>query len=200
MTKPVQDVSDTILANSDQLNADDLMSGPIVVQVKDVRRLSKDQPIEITISGGHRPWRPSKTSRRVLVYCWGKDARQWVGRWVELYRDPDVEWAGRPVGGIRVCALSHLDGPRELSLQVKRGKKVSRTIGALTPPERPDIDAIAEDLGLTVAAIDAWLTSMDRPTVADMDLEDVRRLAGYLQREPDAARQAIGAFMDGGQG
>jgi len=117
------DISDTIVAKSDQLNADDILAGPITVTVTAVKRTNDDQPVAVHISGGYQPWKPCKTMRRALVAAWGKDPTKWAGRSVTLKRDASVKWAGEEVGGIRIHALSHIEKRMELSLAETRGKK-----------------------------------------------------------------------------
>lgn len=125
------DVSDTIIAKSDQLNADDLIAGPITVTVTGVSRCNDDQPIAVKISGGHQPWKPCKTMRRVLVSAWGKDGSQWVGKSLRLVRDASVIFGGKAVGGIRVAAMSHIPKRVELYLAESRGQKKLVTIDVL---------------------------------------------------------------------
>jgi hypothetical protein len=128
-------VSATIVAKSDQLNADDLVGGKEpVVQVTHVAKVTGEQPVVIAITGGHQPWKPCKTMRRVLVATWGADASQWVGRWMQLYRDDTVKWSNVPVGGIRIKAMSHIPKRVTLSLAETKGKKVMHTIEILKPP------------------------------------------------------------------
>lgn len=134
------DVSDTIVAKSDQLNADDLLAGPIVVTITAVKRSTGEtaaqQPIEIHIGGGRQPFKPCKTVRRILVSAWGSDSSKWIGRSMKLYRDPKVKWGGVEVGGIRVSALSHISATLSLSLTETRKTKVPVKIAVLEgPPE-----------------------------------------------------------------
>ena len=134
------DISPTLAAKSDQLNADDLIGGPIVVRIEDVARGDEDQPVVIRISGNHQPWKPSKTARRCLATCWGPHARTWIGRSVELYRDPEVMFGGVKVGGIRVKAASGIDKPVTVMLASTRGKKAAHRIDVLRaeqPKPRP---------------------------------------------------------------
>lgn len=127
------DVSRTIVAKSDQLNADDLISGPITVQVTNVSVVDGDQPVSVSITGGHQPWKPCKTMRRVLVHGWGADASAWVGRWMTLYRDPVVKFGGDQVGGIRVSSMSDIPRRIEVSLSATKGKKSKHMIDVLKP-------------------------------------------------------------------
>lgn len=143
----MMDISDTLTAKSDQLNADDLV-GPITVKVLAVSKANTDQPITIKYEGDNgRPFKPCKTVRRILAKAWGRDASQWAGRLMTLYNDADVKWAGKPVGGIRVSHLSHIDGELEMNLSATRGAKqihrikpladTTQTQGAPAPANPP---------------------------------------------------------------
>ena len=96
------DISSTIIAKSDQLNADDLIGGPITVTITNVSLTeSPDQPLTINYDGDNgRPYKPCKSMRRVLAAAWGNDGSKFIGRRVTLFRDPRVKWAGQEVGGI----------------------------------------------------------------------------------------------------
>lgn len=145
------DMSDTIVAKSDQQNYVDYLGGPKTVTITAVRKPGGDQPIEIDLEGmPGRPLKPSKTVRRVLVAAWGSDGSQYVGRSMTLYGDPDVTWAGKKVGGIRVSHLSHIDGPKKVELPIRKGVTEAITIQPLVmaaPDPAPYLEAIdaAED-------------------------------------------------------
>lgn len=139
------DIADTIVAKSDQLNAEDLIAGPITVQIIGVKRTSDDQPLSVEISGGHRPWKPCKTMRRLLILAWPDGAKKegekttydptcWIGRSVTLMRDPQVKWAGTLVGGIRVSGLSDIKQNFEVALAESKGKKKLVTIAKIDAP------------------------------------------------------------------
>jgi hypothetical protein len=121
----VTDLRDTIVPKSDQLNADQLVGGPITVTVTAVRRGSgDDQPVTVHYENeGGRPYKPCLTMRKVLIFAWGEDGEQWVGRMLTLYNKRDVKWGGVEVGGIRISHMSHVDGDIKLSLAATRGKK-----------------------------------------------------------------------------
>lgn len=125
------DVSDTIVAKSDQLNADDLISGEITVTITGVNRCQQDQPIAISITGGHMPFKPCKTVRRILVSAWGSNAANWIGQSMTLYRDPSVKWGGEQVGGIRIRAMTGIKTPLILALAESRKSKAKITIQPL---------------------------------------------------------------------
>lgn len=145
------DVSDTILAKSDQINAIDLIE-PTVVTVVDVKAGPADQPVHIITDkyGTERPFKPSKTVRRDLVKAWGKEARDWIGRSMELYNEPTVLWAGKQVGGIRISALSDIPKPIQTAHTITRGKYAEVTIRVLEKPavdESAVVDALANITG-----------------------------------------------------
>lgn len=126
------DISDTLVAKSDQLNADDLIGGPITVKVTKVNKTKTDQPITINYEGDMgRPFKPCKTVRRIIGKAWGTDASQWIGRLMTLYNDPSVKWAGKEIGGIRVSHLSHINQTMEITLSETRGMKRPHTIRPL---------------------------------------------------------------------
>lgn len=116
-------LKDTIIPNSNQLNADDLLCGPITVTVESVKRGDKDQPVHIGIGKDRQPFKPCKSMRRVLIAAWGDKGADWVGRSMTLYCDPSVSFGGVKVGGIRISHLSHIDGDRTFMLTTTRGKR-----------------------------------------------------------------------------
>lgn len=139
------DLSETIAPRSDQLNAEDLLSGPRVFTVDKVTAGSVEQPVSIHLAEmPGRPFKPSKTVRRILVAAWGKDSAAYAGRRMMLYRDPEVRFGGEPVGGIRVSHLSHIDGCLTLALTVTRGKRAQHVVEPLPDlaPE-PTADDVA---------------------------------------------------------
>ena len=133
----------SIEPDSTQLNADDLMAGPLTVTVLQVKQgPSREQPVEIVIDG-HRPFRPCKSMRRVLIACWGDNGQDWVGRSMTLYADPGVKFGGVAVGGIRISHLSDIDeDEKSLLLTTARTKRAPFIVRRLTdlPPSYPEDD------------------------------------------------------------
>jgi hypothetical protein len=122
----ILDLSGTIKAKSDQLNADDLVVGPMMVQVEGITRVSDPkQPIHIYYYGCEgKPFKPCLTVRRILIALWGKDGSQWTGRLMNLYVDATVSFGSQKnIGGIRVNAVSHINSAATISLTVRRGMK-----------------------------------------------------------------------------
>lgn len=200
------DFGDTIVAKSDQLNADDLVGGPITVKITGARRGSADQPLVISLSGGHQPWKPCKTMRRLLAACIGStSSADLVGRWVTLHRDPTVLWAGQEVGGIRLSAMSGLERRMTVALQVRRGRKAPHHVDPLTPPSsaNPDdaarewlLSAAQEKLGLTAGQVNAWLQHIGSPSLSTMSKDQIRAIASDMPKcraWADSAEDVMGA-------
>ena len=116
-------IAKSIIPKSDQLNAEDLLSGPITVTVTDVKQGTAEQPITIIIDGERQPYKPCKTMRKMLVFCWSDQAANWIGKRMTLYADPDVKWAGVAVGGIRISHLSGIESQVMLMLSETKGKR-----------------------------------------------------------------------------
>lgn len=162
-----QDVTRAIQPKSDQINADDLMSGPRTIKITSVDvRDTPEQPIVINYDGDNgRPWKPCKSAARCLASIWGSNAAQWVGMSCTIYNDPTVTWAGAAVGGIRVSHMEGIDKPRQLMLTKTRGKKGAVTIQPLILEPKSaaptiDTDAIKQDArdaaGRGKDAFNAW--------------------------------------------
>ena len=128
----VVDLSKTITPKSDQLNADDLLTGPITVVITGVSRGSTEQPVSIAIDGGYQPFKPCKSMRRVLISLWGDNGLDWVGRSMTLYCDPEVKFGGVKVGGIRISHMSHINGRQSLMLTTTRARRSEYFVEQLT--------------------------------------------------------------------
>jgi len=126
------DLSASIVPKSDQLNADDLISGPVTVTIAKVSAGSAEQPVDVHLTEfPGRAFRPSKSMRRVMVAAWGVEASAYTGRRMTLYRDPTIRFGGMEVGGIRISHLSHIDKSFTLALTVTRGKRAPYVVDPL---------------------------------------------------------------------
>jgi hypothetical protein len=135
------DLSKTIKPKSDQLNADNLISGPMTVTVQSVSLSGQDdQPINLHLGGGLQPYKPCKSMRRLLIVAWGKDGNNWVGRSMTLFNDPSVTWAGQKVGGIRISHVSAIEESISVALTATRGKRKPYTVEPLVIPDYPQAD------------------------------------------------------------
>ena len=132
------DLTETIAPRSDQQNYDDYAAGPKTVTVKEVTAGTTEQPVEIhLVEYPGRPYKPSKSMRRVLVHAWGADAAVYEGRRLELYGDPSVRFGGAAVGGIKISGLSHIDKPLSIALTVTKGKRALHKVEPLTDTPAP---------------------------------------------------------------
>lgn len=132
------DLTESIAPKSDQLNAEDLLTGPRTFTVAKVEQGTAEQPVNVhLVEFPGRPFKPSKTVRRIMVAAWGKDSAAYVGRRMTLYRDPAVRFGGMDVGGIRVSHMSHLDKRLVIALTTTRGKRAPFAVEPLTEPAAP---------------------------------------------------------------
>jgi hypothetical protein len=121
------DITDTLKAKSDQLNAADLMGGPMTVTVISVRvNKSSDQPVIIDIGPDMQPYKPCLSMRRLLAHLWGPKSSDWPGRSMTMYCDPQVKWAGQAVGGIRISAVTGISTTQYVP--IRTSQKVVATV------------------------------------------------------------------------
>lgn len=163
MNATVEDLRPTIIPKSDQLNAEQLLGGPMTVTVTEVRLgSSEEQPVIVHYANeGGRPFKPCKTMRKVLIHAWGPDGRQWVGRSMTLYNDPSVRFGGEDVGGIRISHMTDIERDVKVSLTSTRGKKAKYEIKRLSSPVAgklsditgsPTIDALKDNFAAAYKA------------------------------------------------
>lgn len=143
------DMTTTIAPKSDQMNSDDLIGRTLTVTVKKVELLGGEQPVAIHYEGDNgKPYKPGKSMRRVMVQLWGGDAAKYTGRRMTLFRDPDVQFGGAAVGGIRISHMSDIgDKPVRLMLTATRANKkpfiVQPLVEAQKTAPQPEFDASA---------------------------------------------------------
>lgn len=140
------DISTTIIPDSTQVNADDVLDNPITVTITDVTKGTAEQPVNIHLAEiPDRVYRPGKSMRRVLVAVWGADSKAYVGRRLTLYCDPSITFGRDRVGGLRISHMSGIDKEVSVNLTVSRGKRSPFTVKPLPdlPPE-PTAEQIAE--------------------------------------------------------
>lgn len=198
------DISETLAPNSAQLNAEDLLAGPRVVTVEKVTKGSAEQPVDIHLAEfPGRPFRPSKTVRRLIVAGWGPETASYTGRKMLLYRDAAVKFGGMEVGGIRVSAMSHLDAPVRVALATTRGKRAFFTVEPLAesePPAAPKQPTAAgvikgfEPLNVTAAQLE---TRIGRPQ-DEWTADDIAALAN-LGKAIKAGETTVFEEFDGGE-
>lgn len=129
----MSDMTSAIIAKSDQLNADDLMGGPITIEITGISiSSSAEQKVSLSYKGDQgKPYKPCKSMCRVIVNGWGADGNKYAGRRLTLYRDPNVTWAGMKVGGIRISHMSHITEESSMALTASKGNKKLYTVKPL---------------------------------------------------------------------
>lgn len=128
------DMTQFVIPKSDQLNADDLIGGPRTITVTAVKANegSAEQPVSIFFDGDNgKPYKPCKSMRRVMVHVWGADAKNYIGRSMTLYCDPNVQFGGMKVGGIRISHMSHMEKAQTMALTATKSKRAPFTVQPL---------------------------------------------------------------------
>lgn len=140
----ISDLRHTIVPKSDQLNADQLLGGPMTVRVTQVRLGgTSEQPVTINYEGdGGRPFKPCLTMRRVLILAWGADGTKWAGRSMTLYNDPKVRFGPDETGGVRISHLSHIERDIKVALTASKGKRAKYEIKRLADGVQDHVAAI----------------------------------------------------------
>ena len=139
------DLTESIAPKSDQLNADDLIAGPVTVTVREVAKGTAEQPVDVhLVEFPGRAYRPSKSMRRVMVMAWGAEASAYAGRRLTLYRNPEITFGREKVGGIEISHLSNLEKPLTVALTATRGKRKNFSVQPLAEVTKRDFLAEAE--------------------------------------------------------
>lgn len=178
----MNDMTATIVAKSDQINAADLIGNPRTVTIREVRiKAGDDQPVTIMIEGDKKAFRPCMGVRRLFVRVWGPDASKYIGQSLTLFRDPSVTWAGKEEGGIRV---SHMTG---INSKIVEFMRISRT--ATKPYEILPLIAEVRDLPKQRQTAEQWAS--DHRAQVD-DAASLEALAEVMARgaKPMAKLQA----------
>lgn len=193
MTEHV-DMARFVEAKSDQLNADDLIGAPRTITVTRVTGHDGDQPVSIHYEGdAGKPFRPCKTMRRILLAVWGRNAADYVGRSMTLYRDDGVTFGGLQVGGIRISHMSHIDKETTVVVMKTKGKKAGIKVLPLRAEQRreePTEDAATKWANGYIAKINACETMDD---LIAFENERAARLAELKEKRPDLQKRCVEA-------
>lgn len=179
------DITKTTEPRSDQMNFDDVSSHSVTVTVAEVKKGSSEQPVEVhLVEYPGRPFKPSKSMRRVLVAAWGPEASAYTGRRMTLYGDPEVRFGGQPVGGIRISHLSHIPETMSIPLTVTRGKRTPFVVEPLETKDTSGRDWLKE-LALAAGDKDAIL-ALGIAAKAAFAPEATLKVIRTAYEEPDA--------------
>lgn len=211
------DMGAFIAPKSNQLNADDLISGPLTIRVTKVTASgeSAEQPVAVFYEGDNgKPYLPCKTCRRVMVAVWGRDASVYPGRSMTLYRDSKVTFGGMAVGGIRISHMSDMPEAMTLAITMSKAKRAPMTIKPLATQQRqsptpratdetvaynpetgelPPIDKAAQWADATLAAIAA---TADRAALAELQQASQKALAKLSAQRPELSELVNMAFVE----
>lgn len=168
------DLSKTIIPKSDQLNADDLISGSKTIKIRNIKGGEDEaQPVSIYFYGdNNKPFKPCKSMRRVLVQLWGSESSVFHGRRLTLYREDTVKWSGIEVGGIRISHASYISVPTRVLVTVSRNKRVPIIIEVLPPVELKDLEGAKKALKEGKIKLDAVLEKYDLTEEQLKNLQD----------------------------
>ena len=178
------DLSQSIVPKSDQINAEDLLTGPRTFTIEKVEPGSAEQPVNIhLVELPGRPYRPSKSMLRVLVSAWGAEASEYAGRRLTLFRNPEIKFGGATVGGIEISEMSHIKKRLTVSLMVTRGKRKPFSVDPLpdapkqAAPEPVDWIEQADLAQGDVDKLRAIYTAAEKAGAAQADLDYIRAQA-----------------------
>lgn len=161
------DISKTLAPKSDQLNADDLIAGPMTITITDVKVGTGDQPVSIFFKEGTRPYKPCKSMRRALAFVWGTDSRKYIGQSLVLFRDNNAMFGGEKVGGIRISHATGINCDTPIQMTVSKGKRSVFVLKKLSIQKDTDREISADDMAAAemiamngTAAFKEWYTSL----------------------------------------
>jgi hypothetical protein len=188
------DLRDAIQPKSDQLNADDLVTGPRTIRITRVVKMpSGEQRVHIYFEGdGGKPWKPCKTMIRVLVQAWGADSKVFQGRSVTIYRDPTVTWSGLEIGGIKLSHLSHIERDFVAVITLSKGKRKHHLVKVLQDAPKPATKAKTTESALAVPEkVSAGAKKLMEAVAACETIDSLLMLLG-----PDEARKQLAYLKD----
>lgn len=142
------DMTAVIAPRSDQMNAEDLLSGPRTITITgvDVKAGQKEQPVVVHFDGENgKPYKPCKTVCKIMARVWkSEDSKTYIGKSMTLFRDPKVRFGADETGGIRVSHMSHIDKVEKVTLLKTKGKyethAIAPILGASKPAPQPEPD------------------------------------------------------------
>jgi hypothetical protein len=186
----MNDMTPVITPRSDQISADDFIAGPKTFTIERVSIMpGTEQPVQITLVGEDRVWKPCKSVSRCLVAAWGPDANVYLGRSVTLYRDPKVKWGGMEVGGIRISHMSNIERDMLLQLTATKGKRTPHVVKPLVAQEaKPATDKAAEWAESHIEAIRGTATLEDLATV---EAAGTKALVKLARDRPELHQQCL---------
>jgi hypothetical protein len=142
------DLSNAGAPRSDQLNADDLVSGPRTITVTGVKKSYEADKLRVSLSfsgDGGRPYKPCKGMLRLLFEAWGTNGAAYIGRQMTLFRDPSVKFGTETPGGIRISHLSHIEKDFTAAVTVSKARRVGWRVCKIEHAQPPKPVALPQD-------------------------------------------------------
>ena len=195
------DLAATIEPKSDQLNADDLIGGPMTIRITAVKgSQTKEQPIDIHFDGDNgKPYKPCKSMRRVLVQLWGRDGANYIGRSMTLYRDDHVRFGGVEVGGIRISHMSDIAQETTLALTASKTSRKPFTVKPLKGAKPADNletrrTAMLKHFGDMNVSTERICAAVGKATVTDIGEPEIAKLKALATEIKAGSKSLIEAF------
>ena len=203
------DLSKTIEPKSDQMNADDLIGGPAVITITDVRGGDDIQPININYEGDNgKPYKPCKSMRRVLVKAWGTEGKSYVGKSMRLFCDPKVKFGGIEVGGIRISEMTDLpEASLTMALTVSKANRKPYTVKRMDPPagQKSPAPTVTKEQAIEQASAAAtcgtvafreWFNSEDGKQMRSLFKDDALTMAKLKTAATEADENATADMVE----
>jgi hypothetical protein len=187
------DMTRAIEPRSDQLNAEDLLTGPRTFTITDVREGSAEQRVRVFLAEGPegRPYLPNVSMCRLMVLAWGPESDAYIGQRLTLYRDPDVRFGRDQPGGIRISHMSGIRKALVANLTVTKGKRSPYTVEPL-PDQPANVPTLMDQLvwAFNAAKVEKEArlgycrSVVDRPlkTAHDLTADEVATVIAALQQ------------------
>lgn len=169
---------------SDQLNYETFLTGPQTFTVSKVTPGDRDHPVFIHMNEcPATPYKPSKGMLKCIAQPdgWGDKSSQWVGKSITLYGDPTVIYGGVEVGGIKVAALSDINGDYETLISARRGVRKPHIIKKIVIQMYDDQKFVAN--------LPAWLKLIaDGKATTDQIIARVEQSGALTEEQKNAIK------------
>lgn len=172
---------------SDQLNYETFLTGPQTFTVSKVTPGDRDHPVFIHMNEcPATPYKPSKGMLKCIAQPdgWGDKSSQWVGKSITLYGDPTVIYGGVEVGGIKVAALSDINGDYETLISARRGVRKPHLIKKIVIQMYDDQKFVAN--------LPAWLKLIaDGKATTDQIIARVEQSGALTEEQNNAIKNPV---------
>ena len=172
---------------SDQLNYETFLTGPQTFTVSKVTPGDRDHPVFIHMNEcPATPYKPSKGMLKCIAQPdgWGDKSSQWVGKSITLYGDPTVIYGGVEVGGIKVAAISDINGDYETLISARRGVRKPHLIKKIVIQMYDDQKFVAN--------LPAWLKLIaDGKATTDQIIARVEQSGALTEEQKNAIKNPV---------